>query len=73
MIECWRRQQPLTGEAIRQELASLDLMLPMEHLSLIKMATQSYYRHVVVQIQHGQMLVVYPPERATSALVFPMK
>jgi branched-chain amino acid transport system substrate-binding protein len=67
------KQQPLTGEAIRQELSSLDLLLPMEHLQFDQKGDPRYYRHVIVQIQQGQMEVVYPPERATSEMVFPMK
>jgi branched-chain amino acid transport system substrate-binding protein len=69
----FQRQESLTGEAIRQELARLDLKLPMEHLRFDQNGDPEYYRHVVVQIQKGQMVVVYPPDRATGELIYPMR
>ena len=69
----FQKQESLTGEAIRQELARLDLKLPMEHLRFDQNGDPEYYRHVVVQIQNGQMVVVYPPDRATGELIYPMR
>jgi branched-chain amino acid transport system substrate-binding protein len=63
----------INGDSIRRELAELDLTLPMEHLRFDQNGDPKYYRHVIVQIQHGQMVVVYPPERATGKLIYPMR
>lgn len=63
----------LTGEAIRRQLAQTDLNLPMERVQFDAHGDPRTYRHVVVQIQHGQMVVVYPPERATGQVVFPAR
>jgi branched-chain amino acid transport system substrate-binding protein len=68
-----QRRDALTGDAVRRELAKLDLKLPMEHLKFDQNGDPEYYQHVVVQIQNGQMVVVYPPERATGGLIYPMK
>jgi branched-chain amino acid transport system substrate-binding protein len=67
------KQATLDGDSIRQELAQLDLTLPMEHLQFDQNGDPKYYRHVIVQIQGGQMVVVHPPERATGKLVYPMR
>ncbi len=56
----------LTGEAISQALAGLDLKLPMERLAFDDHGDPRYYQQMVVQIQKQQMVVVYPPERATG-------
>jgi branched-chain amino acid transport system substrate-binding protein len=60
-----------TGDAIRRELAQLDLNLPMERLQFDQQGDPLNYRQVVVQIQHGQMVVVYPPDRATGQVIYP--
>jgi branched-chain amino acid transport system substrate-binding protein len=56
----------LTGDLIVAELKSLDMMLPMEHLKFDKNGDPVNYQQVVVQIQEGRMVVVYPPDRATG-------
>ncbi len=56
----------LTGEVISQALAGLDLKLPMERLAFDDHGDPRYYQQMVVQIQKEQMVVVYPPERATG-------
>jgi branched-chain amino acid transport system substrate-binding protein len=66
-----QQTQDLTGDAIRHELAQLDLNLPMERLQFDQHGDPLYYHQVVIQIQHGQMVVVYPPERATGQAVYP--
>jgi branched-chain amino acid transport system substrate-binding protein len=72
MQQVLRQHQPLTGANIRQVLAELDLILPMERLSFNKRGDPRYYQHVVVQIQKGRLVVVYPPERATGTAIYPM-
>jgi len=64
--------QTLTGENIRQSLTRLDLVLPMEHLYFDANGDPSNYRHVVVQIQKGKLVVVYPPDRASGHNIYPM-
>ncbi len=67
-----QKKEPLTGAAIRRELARLDLLLPMERLKFDAYGDPEYYRHVVVQIQQGNMVVVHPPDRATGKLRYPL-
>jgi branched-chain amino acid transport system substrate-binding protein len=69
--EVLRRGEPLTGAAIRQALSGLDLLLPMERLSFDERGDPRAYRHVVVQVQGGRFVVVYPPERASGSAVYP--
>jgi branched-chain amino acid transport system substrate-binding protein len=66
------RGQPLTGEHLRQALTEIDLMLPMEHLVFGPKGDPRFYRHVIVQIQNGRLVVVYPPERATGKIIYPV-
>jgi len=67
-----RRNKPLTGPNIRQALAELDLLLPMERVAFDKHGDPLHYQHLVVQIQKGRLQVVYPPDRATAAPIYPM-
>ena len=66
------KQQPLNGENIRHALTLLDLVLPMEHLHFDAQGDPEDYRHVVVQIQKGKLVVVYPPDRASGHDIYPM-
>ncbi len=65
-----QKQGTLTGTAVSQELRELDLTLPMERLAFDQYGDPRHYRQVVVQIQDGKMVVVYPPERATGEVRF---
>lgn len=62
----------LTGERIREALTSIDLTLPLERLRFDASGDPRDYRRVIIQIQQGRHLVVYPPERATGSLRYPM-
>jgi branched-chain amino acid transport system substrate-binding protein len=64
------KKAPLTGQALSQALAGLDLTLPLGRLAFDEHGDPRYYEHVVVQIQKGDMVVVYPPERATGQVDF---
>ncbi len=66
------RNLPLTGDNIRQALAELNLVLPMEHLAFDRRGDPRHYHQVIVQIQNGKLEVVYPPDRATNTAVYPM-
>ncbi|NLI83716.1 MAG: ABC transporter substrate-binding protein [Deltaproteobacteria bacterium] len=59
----------VNGDALCRELRSLDLLLPMERLVFDDNGDPRYYRQVVVQIQEGRMVTVYPPDRATGSIV----
>lgn len=65
-----RQGSRLTGEAISQALARLDLQLPMERLTFDQHGDPRHYQHVMVQIQKQRLVVVYPPERATGQVDF---
>ncbi len=65
-------RQPLNGENIRQTLSKLDMALPMEHLSFDLNGDPINYRHVIVQIQKRKLVVVYPPDRASGHVIYPM-
>ena len=67
-----QQHEPLTGPIIRRALADLDLILPMERLAFDENGDPLYYQHLVVQIQKGIPVAVYPPERATGPIVYPM-
>lgn len=62
---------PLTGNHIRDALSRLDMVLPMEHLTFDAHGNPRHYHHVVVQIQHGRLVPVFPPGRAAAAAIFP--
>jgi len=72
MQKVLNNDQPLTGENIRRSLTQLDLSLPMEHITFDSNGDPLHYRHVVVQIQQGKFVVVYPPDRSTGQSVYPM-
>lgn len=59
----------LTGDNICRQLRALNLILPMEHLEFDEKGDPKHYRQIVVQIQKGQMVAVYPPERATGQVL----
>jgi branched-chain amino acid transport system substrate-binding protein len=59
----------LSGDGISQQLRSLDLILPMEHLAFNQNGDPKHYQQVVVQIQKGKLVVVYPPDRASGKIM----
>ncbi len=67
-----KKGEPLNGAAISRELRQLDLMLPMERLRFADNGDPLDYQQVIVQIQQGSLKVVYPPERATGKLIYPL-
>ncbi|HEV8663849.1 MAG TPA: ABC transporter substrate-binding protein [Candidatus Methylomirabilis sp.] len=56
----------LTGPAVREALARVDLMLPIGRVAFTGTGDPQDYRRVVLQIQDGRHVVVYPPDRATG-------
>jgi branched-chain amino acid transport system substrate-binding protein len=67
-----KKGEPLTGAAISRELRQLDLMLPMEQLRFQENGDPVNYQQVIVQIQGAGLKVVFPPERATGKLRYPL-
>jgi branched-chain amino acid transport system substrate-binding protein len=72
MQQVLRQSKSLAGANIREALAGLDLLLPMERLSFDARGDPRYYHHVVVQIREGRLVVVYPSDRATGPATYPM-
>jgi len=67
-----KNDQILNGENIRHALTQLDMVLPMEHLHFDADGDPVNYRHLVVQIQKGKLVVVYPPDRVSGMAIYPM-
>ena len=72
MQQVIRRGKSLTGPNVRQALTELDVLLPMERLSFDESGDPRHYRHLVVQIQTGKLVVIHPYDRATGSAVYPM-
>ena len=72
MQKVLNNNQTLTGESIRRALTKTDLSLPMEHIAFDSNGDPLHYRHVVVQIQKGRFVVIYPLDRSTGQAVYPM-
>ncbi len=60
------------SEAIRQALQGLDLPTPLQRLQFDSRGEARHYRRLIVQIQGGSRVVVYPPDRATGKARYPM-
>jgi branched-chain amino acid transport system substrate-binding protein len=71
MEQVLKKPEELSGPAISRELRALDLTLPMERLTFDDYGDPQHYRQVVVQVQQGRMVVVYPPDRATGQVIYP--
>jgi branched-chain amino acid transport system substrate-binding protein len=64
--------EPLTGSAIGAALRHLELLLPMERLQFQDNGNPVDYRQTIVQIQHDNLVVIYPPDRTTGKLIYPL-
>lgn len=60
-----QKGNPLTGEAISDQLRTLDLLLPMEHLAFDAKGDPRFYEQVVVEIRKGLMVPVFPADRTS--------
>lgn len=67
-----RRAGAIDAETIRRGLLSLDLPTPLERLQFDERGEARHYRRLIVQIQGGSRVVVYPPDRATGKARYPM-
>ncbi len=59
-------------EAIRRALLGLNLLTPLERLQFDGRGEAKHYRRLIVQIQRGTRVVIYPPDRATGQAIYPM-
>jgi branched-chain amino acid transport system substrate-binding protein len=66
-----RDGQPVGGEPLRNRLARSDLETPLGRIQFDEQGDPRHYGRVVVQIQGGRHVVVYPPAAATAALRYP--
>jgi hypothetical protein len=58
------------GPALRDALAGVDILTPLGRVQFDSRGEPRFYPRVVVQIQQGRHVVVYPPEAATASLVY---
>lgn len=63
---------PVNGPNLREELSKLDLLLPLERLKFDPNGDPLGYERVVIQIQKGKHVPVYPPGRARGRALYPM-
>jgi branched-chain amino acid transport system substrate-binding protein len=59
------------GETLRDALASVDVETPLGRIKFDTSGDPLYYQRVIVQVQHGRHMVVYPPDVATGRLMPP--
>lgn len=60
-----------TGESLRDALARVDVRLPIGRVAFTPTGDPQEYRRLVIQIQEGRHVVVYPPDRATGPARLP--
>lgn len=65
--------KPVTGEALRDTLAKADVDTPLGRVKFDENGDPLYYERVVIQIQGGKHVVVYPKERASAAVRYPAR
>jgi branched-chain amino acid transport system substrate-binding protein len=63
----------VTGEALRDALARSDFETPLGRVKFDDGGDPLFYERVVIQIQGGRHVVVYPKERATTLPRYPQK
>ena len=63
----------LTGETLRDALARADVQTPLGRVKFDEGGDPLFYERVVIQIQGGRHVVVYPKERATGPARYPAK
>lgn len=64
---------PLTGEALREALARADVETPLGRVKFDDRGDPLFYERVVIQIQGGRHVVVYPPGRAAAPPRYPAR
>lgn len=61
-----RAGRAITGESLRDALAAVDLETSLGRVKFDERGDPLFYERVIVQIQGGRHVVVYPRERATA-------
>jgi branched-chain amino acid transport system substrate-binding protein len=68
-----RGGEPITGARLRDALAAADLMTPLGRVKFDDKGDPLHYERVIIQIQNGRHVVVYPRDRATAPARFPAR
>jgi branched-chain amino acid transport system substrate-binding protein len=63
----------ITGDRLREALASVDVETPLGRVKFDDHGDPVAYERVVVQIQNGRHVVVYPPRYATASPKYPAR
>jgi branched-chain amino acid transport system substrate-binding protein len=66
-----RDGQAPAGAALRDALARVDVETPLGRIQFDASGDPRFYERVIVQIQGGRHVVVYPPGVATARLLYP--
>ncbi len=61
-----RSGKPLAGDAARDALAAVDIQTPLGRVKFDDKGEPLFYERVIVQIQQGRHVVVYPKDRAAA-------
>jgi branched-chain amino acid transport system substrate-binding protein len=62
-----------TGELLRDALARANVETPLGRIKFDERGDPLFYERVVIQIQGGRHVVVYPKERATAPARYPAR
>jgi branched-chain amino acid transport system substrate-binding protein len=65
--------RPIGGEGLRDALSRADVETPLGRIKFDERGDPLFYERVVIQIQGGRHVVVYPRERATAPARYPAK
>lgn len=71
MVQVAADGQPATGEGLRAALARVDVETPLGRIKFDAQGDPLFYDRVIVQVQGGRHVVVYPPAVARARLVPP--
>lgn len=71
MTAAARDGQRPAGEALRDALARVDIETPLGRIKFDTHGDPRFYERVIVQVQGGRHVVVYPPGVAAARLVYP--
>lgn len=63
----------LSGEALREALARADVETPMGRVRFNEAGDPLHYERMIIQVQGGRHVIVYPPSRATAPAIYPVK
>ncbi|SFM91132.1 ABC transporter substrate-binding protein [Thermodesulforhabdus norvegica] len=64
--------EKVTGETLARAIRGIDITLPIGPVAFDEKGNPLRYRQMVVQIQNEKMIVVYPHDRATGKIIYPV-